>query len=116
MLVENMSTSYDESFICQGETGYPAMGSIILQTNKMGTFEEFTLGNAGRTSNTENCSTEETLTVISVKFDKSWNNTQLRCAIKNTNGTASNLVSEEFTVILLPGKEKKPDRPWIFGH
>ena len=106
-----MSTSYGESFKCQGETGYPAMGSIILQTNKMGTFEEFTLGNADRTSKTCTCSTNETLTVKSVTFDKSWNNTQLRCAIKTSDGTASGLVSEEFTVILLSGKEQNTDRP-----
>ena len=104
-LEENKSTLDDESFQCQGETGYPTTGSIILQTNKMGTFEEFTLGKTKRASNMGSCSTNETLTVKSVEFDTSWNNTQLRCAIKKSDGTTLDLVSEEFTVMLIPGKE-----------
>ena len=103
-LVVNVATLYLEYFQCDAMVGYPASGSAVMQTNKNGTFETFSLGTTEPSSTSENCSTTKTLTIKAVTFDASWNNTQLRCAIEDNDGQITDFVSEEYTVQLLPGK------------
>ena len=103
-LVAGEVTRYLEFFQCDAMVGYPASGSAVVQTNKNSNFETFSLGTNESSSTSENCSTTETLIIKSVTFDASWNNTQLRCAIKDNDGQITEFVSEEYTVQLLPGK------------
>ena len=103
-LVVDTAIRYDEHFQCEAMVGYPAPGSTVLQTNKNGNFETFALGTSELSSISEDCSITETLTIKAVTFDASWNNTQLRCAIEDNDGQITGVVSEEYTVRLLPGK------------
>ena len=103
-LVVGTSTRYEEYFQCEAMVGYPASGSVVLQTNKDGNFETFLLGTSEPSSTTEDCRINEMLTIKAVTFDASWNNTQLRCALKDNDGQTTEFASEEYTVQLLPGK------------
>ena len=95
---------YQEYFQCDAMVGYPALGSVVMQTNTNGNFETFSLGTSEVTSTSEDCSMTETLTIKAVTFDASWNNTQLRCAFIDNNGQTTQFVSQEYTIQLLPGK------------
>ena len=103
-LVVNVAILYLEYFQCDAMVGYTALGSVVMQTNTNGIFETFTFGTSEVSSTSEDCSITETLTIKAVTFDASWNNTQLRCAIENNDGQITGVVSEEYTIRLLPGK------------
>ena len=104
-LVVDTDTQYAEHFQCEAMVGYPAPGSTVLQTNKNGNFETFALGTSELSSISEDCSITETLTIKAVTFDASWNNTQLRCSLEDNEGQSTGVVSEDYTIRLLPGKK-----------
>ena len=103
-LVVDTATRDDETFQCEAIVGYPTPGSTVLQTNKNGNFETVSLGTSELSSTSEDCSITKTLTIKAVTFDASWNNTQLRCSIEDNDGQITGVVSEDYTIRLLPGK------------
>ena len=84
--------------------GYPSTGDLVIQTNKNGDFETYDdeFG-VERTFLEKNCTNFHTLKVSHYTFDGLWNNTELRCAITNSNGDLTTYVSEEIQIQLLPG-------------
>lgn len=94
----------NENITCESELGHPAAGSLVLQTNKGVSFETYDLFGANWTRIEKECNRMETLSVKTFTFDISWNNTQLRCVIVDEDGNATNYLSEEFTIWLMPGK------------
>lgn len=105
-LIENMEMTEDESFRCESELGYPAAGSLILQTNKTGQFERYDFDGANKTRSDGDCSVIETITVKLFAFDMSWRNSQLRCVIMGDEGHVTDYVSEELAIQLIPGTYK----------
>ena len=105
-LIENMEMTEDESFSCESELGYPAAGSLILQTNKTGQFERYDFDGANKTRSDGDCSVIETITVKLFAFDMSWRNSQLRCVIMGDEGHVTDYVSEELAIQLIPGTYK----------
>ena len=114
-LVENTQLLEVEMFTCEADLGYPSSNLLILQSNKDGTYETYDdeFG-VGRTFLNENCSVFETVTVNHYAFDSSWNNTKLRCAITDVNGTITTYASDEITILLIPGIFKSLNR--IFNY
>ena len=103
-LTENKQMLYAESFVCEAEVGYPRAGSIILQTNRNhGNFEKLSTANSDSQTSVDNCRTNKTLIVKGLTFDASWNNTQVRCAVEDDEGTVTETDSKEFTINLVPG-------------
>ena len=95
----------DESFTCEADLGYPSAGRLTLQSNKDGEYVSYDdVFGVDKTRIEEECSVLENTTVRYFVFNSSWNNTQLRCVIEDENGTATNYVSEEITIQLIPGK------------
>ena len=102
-LAANRSMLNDESFVCEAEVGYPRAESIILQSNRNGDFKKLTVANSKIQSDTDNCRTNKTLTVKGLTFDASWNNTKLRCAVEDDEGTVIETDLKEFTIQLVSG-------------
>ena len=85
--------------------GYPSTNTLVIQTNKDGKFETYDeVFGVERTFLERNCTNIHTVKVSHYTFDKSWNNTNLRCAIANSSGDLTSYVSEEITIQLIPGK------------
>ena len=85
--------------------GYPSTGNLVIQTNKNGDFETYDDAfGVERTFLEENCTNIHTLKVGHYTFDGLWNNTELRCAIANSNGDLTTYVSEEIAINLISGK------------
>ena len=99
----------DERLTCEGNIGYPhPVGRLLFQADSgpvAGIFDEltFTSSMLNKSNTTEDCQTIATYEVELLYFDMDWNNTKLRCAIEEQDGTIE-LVSEEFTIQLLEGK------------
>ena len=95
----------DERLTCEGNIGYPQpVGRLLFQRDRIvsGIFDEFTITSSmlNQRNTTKDCQTIATNEVGLLYFDMGWNNSKIRCAIEDQDGTIG-LVSEEFTIQLL---------------
>ena len=99
----------DERLTCEGNIGYPhPVGRLLFQADSRlvaGIFDELTITSSmlNQRNTTKDCQTIATYEVGLLFFDMGWNNTKIRCAVEDQEGTIE-LVSEEFTIQLLEGK------------
>ena len=98
----------NERFTCEGNIGYPhPVGRLLFQSDRIvsGIFDEFTITSSmlNQSNTTKECQTIATYEVGLLYFDMGWNNTKIRCATEDQDGTIE-LVSGEFTVQLLESK------------